>query len=101
MRRHVVEHKRTTSANPSRRSGLASLTAYDALAMLDLKYIRNHPEEIRQLCVRRQAPLDVDQLLAQDERVRSLTQQIESLRQKRNVGAESRESAIALREKIA
>jgi hypothetical protein len=34
------------------------------VVMIDLKFIRNHPDQLRQLCVRRRAPVDVDQLLA-------------------------------------
>jgi seryl-tRNA synthetase len=70
--------------------------------MLDLKFIRNNPEQIRELCKRRKSPVDFDKLLLQDERVRSLTTQIEALRQQRKGGASpaEREAAVAVRNEI-
>lgn len=71
--------------------------------MLDLKFIRNNPEQIRELCKRRKSPVDFDKLLLQDERVRSLTTQIEVLRQQRKGGGASpaeREAAVAVRNEI-
>lgn len=70
--------------------------------MLDIKLIRNNPESIRELCKRRKSPVDFDRLLQQDERVRALTTQIESLRQQRKSGASQaeRDAAIAIRNEI-
>ena len=70
--------------------------------MLDIKLVRTNPEKIRDLCKRRKSPIDFDQLLLQDERVRALTTQIEALRQQRKGGASQaeREAAIAIRNEI-
>jgi seryl-tRNA synthetase len=72
--------------------------------MLDLKLIRTQPDAVRELIRRRHAPVDFDKLIQLDERVRALTAQVDSLRQKRKGGAASapdaREAAIALRNEI-
>jgi seryl-tRNA synthetase len=68
--------------------------------MLDIKLIRTQPEEIRQLCTRRKAPVDFDQLLGLDEKVRKVTTDVETLRQQRNKGGSDREAAVALRNQI-
>lgn len=71
--------------------------------MLDIKLIRTQPEKIRELCKRRGSPVDFDKLLEEDERVRSLTAQLDTLRQQRKGGASQaeREAAVALRNQIA
>jgi seryl-tRNA synthetase len=73
--------------------------------MLDLKLIRTQPDMVRELIRRRHASVDFDKLLQLDERVRALTGQVDSLRQKRKgggaSGADAREAAIALRNEIA
>jgi seryl-tRNA synthetase len=70
--------------------------------MLDIKLIRSNPEMIRALVAKRGAKADVDAILAADAQVRSLTQQVETLRAERKQlsGKDVREQAIALREKI-
>lgn len=70
--------------------------------MLDIKLIRTQPDRIRELCKRRRSPVDFEKLLREDERVRSLTSQIETLRQERKRGAAlaEREAAIAVRDEL-
>jgi seryl-tRNA synthetase len=73
--------------------------------MLDLKLIRTQPDMVRELIRRRHASVDFDKLIPLDERVRSLTQQVDTLRSKRRgggaSGADAREAAVALRNEIA
>ena len=78
--------------------GLRSLP----FGMLDIKLIRTNPEKIRELCKRRSSPVDFDNLLLQDQRVRSLTTQLETLRAQRKGGASAadREAAIRVRGEI-
>src|SRR5580704_2733778 len=56
---------------------------YRGDSMLDLRLIRTQPDAIRELVRRRKSPVDFDKLLAEDERVRALTIQLETLRSKR------------------
>ena len=74
--------------------------------MLDLKLIRTQPEMIRALIKRRKSTADLDKLLAADERTRSLTAELDTLRSKRKGGGpqnaeQAREAAVVLRGEIA
>ena len=71
--------------------------------MLDIKLVRTHPDQIRELCKRRGSPVDFDRLLEKDERVRALTAQIDTRRSQRKGGSSdaAREAAVALRNEIA
>lgn len=53
--------------------------------MLDINYIRENPEEIKQIMVNRGADLSVDQLLKLDKQRRDLIQQAEDLKYKKNL----------------
>ncbi|MBM3815189.1 MAG: serine--tRNA ligase [Acidimicrobiia bacterium] len=70
--------------------------------MLDIKLLRTEPDQIRQLCERRKAPLDFKALLGEDEQFRALTTEVENLRRQRNEGggAANREAAVQLRNRI-
>lgn len=60
--------------------------------MLDIKYIREHVEEIKQNCVSRRVKLDVDALIAADDARRELQQKIDALRAARNSGSKGKPS---------
>ncbi|RIH84937.1 Serine--tRNA ligase [Meiothermus luteus] len=57
--------------------------------MLDLKFIREHPEQVRRAIELKNAPLDLDQLLALDQQVLALKRQIEQLQAERNANAKA------------
>ena len=48
--------------------------------MLDLKFIRQNPEKVKEGLLKKQADVDIDQLLVLDEKKRVIQQKIESLR---------------------
>ncbi|HEX8623432.1 MAG TPA: serine--tRNA ligase [Allosphingosinicella sp.] len=52
--------------------------------MLSLQFIRDHPDAVRQAAIAKNAPLDLDRLLAADAEVRSLKTRIDELRRQRN-----------------
>ena len=52
--------------------------------MLDLKFIRENPEKVRQGLEAKAAPVDLDRLLALDGNRRQLLQEVEGLKQERN-----------------
>jgi len=52
--------------------------------MLDIRLIREKPEEVRQSLLKRMAEIDFHDLLSWDRDRRSLTSEIDSLREKRN-----------------
>lgn len=57
--------------------------------MLDIKFIRENTELIKQNTKNRLADVDIDSLLQLDERRRRLTAKIENLRARRNVGSKT------------
>ena len=52
--------------------------------MLDIKYIRNHPETVMENCRNRLVEVDIPHLLALDEHSRQLKGELDALGQKRN-----------------
>nr|MDP8995122.1 serine--tRNA ligase [Pseudomonadota bacterium] len=52
--------------------------------MLSLAFIREHPETVRKAAADKNAPLDLDRLLALDEEVRGLKTKVDELRRQRN-----------------
>ena len=52
--------------------------------MLDLKFVREHPETVQAGIRRRGTELDLSEFLALDEKRRRTQQEIETLRRKRN-----------------
>ena len=52
--------------------------------MLDLKLIRNQPEEIAENCRKRNVQVDIEKLLMLDKQVRLITTEVDSIRQRRN-----------------
>src|SRR3954447_25299346 len=57
--------------------------------MLALKFIREHPDEVRHAISVKLVDLDLDELLAADAEVSALNQQIQVLREERNVNAKA------------
>jgi seryl-tRNA synthetase len=57
--------------------------------MLDIKYIREHKEEIKKNCECRLSSADIDKLLSLDEKRRQMISEIDTLRGERNQGAKS------------
>jgi seryl-tRNA synthetase len=52
--------------------------------MLSLAFIRDHPDAVRKAAAEKNAPLDLDRLLALDAEVRGLKTRIDDLRRRRN-----------------
>ena len=52
--------------------------------MIDIKFIREHAEEVKANCVRRGFPIDLEGLLKLDADSRQLSQEAEALRAERN-----------------
>jgi len=58
--------------------------------MLDLKIIRENPDQIKQNCKNRLVEVDIDQLLLLDEKRRGLIAQIDQLRSERNASSKTK-----------
>lgn len=63
--------------------------------MLDLKLIRNQPEEIAENCRKRNVQVDLEKLLELDTQVRQLTTEVDSVRQRRNEISNKMKSKIS------
>src|SRR3989344_6835581 len=61
--------------------------------MLDIKYIREHQKEIKQAIVEKRIKLNLDQLLAFDDKRRALVKQIDDVRSERKKSADRTEKA--------
>ena len=61
--------------------------------MLDMKYVREHADEVKQNVKNRHVDIDVDELLAFDESRLALLKEVELLRQERNAVAEKMKAA--------
>ncbi len=60
--------------------------------MLDIKYVRENPEEVKQNAKNRGAVADVDKLLELDNKRREMITKIDELRAKRNTGSKGKPS---------
>lgn len=58
--------------------------------MLDIKFIRENPDLIKENCKNRLAKVNIDDLLDLDKKTRELESEIESLRAERNSGSKSK-----------
>lgn len=67
--------------------------------MLDLKYVREHPEEIRANAAHRQVAVDVDRIIALYDERSALIQRVESLRADRNRNAQAMKGPVAPEER--
>lgn len=69
--------------------------------MLDIKYIRENPEKVKEGCEKRGIGCDVSRVLELDEKKRELVGKIEALKAKQNkLGKEDIEKARSLKEEI-
>jgi len=74
--------------------------------MLDIKFIRENPDKVKEGCRKKQVEVDIDKLLELDKKRREMLQEIESLRAEQNriskqkTEGEIREKAKELKEKI-
>jgi len=69
--------------------------------MLDIKFIRQNPDKVKEGCQKKQAKVDVDKLLKLDEERRQYLLQIESLRAKQNkLGKDRVEEAQEIKNQI-
>ncbi|PIV12758.1 MAG: serine--tRNA ligase [Candidatus Nealsonbacteria bacterium CG03_land_8_20_14_0_80_36_12] len=60
--------------------------------MLDIKFIRENPEKVKEGCRKKQAKVDIDRLLELDEKRKTMLQTIEKLKAEQNII--STESAV-------
>ncbi len=58
--------------------------------MLDIKFIREHTEEVRQNIINRKASADVDGILELDEKRKNLQIEVDGLRQQLNAGSKQK-----------
>lgn len=52
--------------------------------MLDIKFIRENPDKVKEACRKKQIKFDVDNLLDLDQKRRNLLQKVESVREEKN-----------------
>lgn len=67
--------------------------------MLDIKFIRNNPDKVKEGCRKKQVKVDIDRLLEVDKKRRELLQAIEDMRAKKNRGNEEIKAAKDQKEK--
>ncbi|MBF0276520.1 MAG: serine--tRNA ligase [SAR324 cluster bacterium] len=67
--------------------------------MLDIKYIRKHPDEIIQNCQNRHLQIDIQKLLELDEQSRLLKNELDAMRQRRNEISQQMKSPISQEER--
>jgi len=75
--------------------------------MLDLKFIRENPDVVKEACRKKQKDINIDELLDLDEKRRKLIKETETLKaqknklsQKKNLSVEEKRQAKELKEKI-
>jgi len=69
--------------------------------MLDIKYIRENSDKVKEGCQNKQVNVDIDKLLELDKNYRKLLQEIESLKSEQNkLGKDQQEKAKKLKNKI-
>ena len=69
--------------------------------MLDIKYIRENSDKVKQGCQKKQTNVDIDKLLDIDKKRRELLQKVEVLKSEQNkLGKEQQEEAKELKNKI-
>lgn len=67
--------------------------------MLDIKFIRNNPDKVKEACRKKQVKVDIDRLLEVDKKRREILQAIEDMRAKKNRGTEEIKAAKDQKEK--
>jgi seryl-tRNA synthetase len=58
--------------------------------MLDIKYIREHKEEVKTNCENRLSSANIEELLVLDEQRRKMISEIDAMRTERNIGSKSK-----------
>jgi len=66
--------------------------------MIDIKFIRKHPEIVKENCHNRLVNIDIDKLLDVDKKKRELATAIDSLKAKINIGSKKKPSAKKIEE---
>ena len=66
--------------------------------MIDIKFIRKHPDIVRENCKNRLVKVDIDKLLDLDKKRRELETEIDILRSKRNIGSKVKPSPKKIKE---
>lgn len=59
--------------------------------MLDINFIRQNPEKVKQGCQKKQVDVDIDKLLELDKQRRGILQELEELRHQRNIISKKKE----------
>ena len=77
------------AGNPwnARRIDIPASSCYNPATMLDINFIREHPEVVKSALVALNAEAPVDAVLALDARRREILQQVETLRAERNAAS--------------
>jgi seryl-tRNA synthetase len=70
--------------------------------MLDIKYIREHPQEIQKAAANKHVTIDINKILEADKNYRELQLEVQKLREERNKAAKERniEKGKELKEKL-
>ena len=69
--------------------------------MLDIKFIRENPDKVKESCQKKRVRVDIDHLLELDEQKRKLIQEIEVLKSKKNkLGKDDIEQAKKIKNEI-
>jgi len=69
--------------------------------MLDINFIRENPEKIKEACKAKQVNIDIDKLLSLDKKRRNLIKESEGLRfEQKKLGKEDREKAKKIKDKF-
>jgi len=58
--------------------------------MLDIKYIREHVEEVKKNCENRLSSANIGELLKLDEQRRKMIGEIDAMRTEKNIGSKSK-----------
>lgn len=66
--------------------------------MLDIKFIREHPEIVKENCKNRLVKVDIGELLKLDKKNRELMAEIDEMRSKRNSGSKQKPSVAEIKE---
>lgn len=59
--------------------------------MLDLKYIREHPEDLQKAVADKRVSIEIDKIIKADKEYRELQHEIQKLREERNIAAKARD----------
>jgi len=66
--------------------------------MIDIKLIRQNPEAVKQLCIDKRQPVDVDKLIELDAKRRELQTQIDGLKSDQKQAGNTPEGIVKAKE---